>query len=232
MNKNSIVLGVNDLNFSVPLTECLDKEGLAVWNENNWDSVYSRILDITPCLVVLDLALPGINGFDACKQIRSIFDGYLLLLSAEDSELEQIIALEMGADDFLFKPTPIRLLFARIRALLRRIDRIKKNKITKSISVGDLTVNAARREAYLNDKLLDLTTIQFDLLWFLISNAGNILSRDDICREVRNTNYNGIDRSIDVYISRLRQKLGDDPSNPFYLKTVRGTGYLFADEKC
>lgn len=231
MNRNSVILGDNDLKFSVPLAERLENEGFDVFHGRTWNSVYPRVLDKTPQLLVLDLALPGMNGLAVCREIRAIFDGLILVLTSQDNDFDQILAFELGADDFVIKPVHLRVLTARIRALFRRSYRTKTNEKSKSISIGDLTVDAARREAFLDGRLLDLTTVQFDLLWYLISNAGNIVSRDDICRAIHDTDYNGIDRSIDVYISRIRQKLGDDSSKPYYLKTVRGTGYLFAGEK-
>ncbi len=231
MNRKTIVIGDNDLKFSESLAKHLLNEGFTVFHERDGDSTYSRVLDETPGLVVLDLSLPGLDGFNLCKKIRPIIEGLILFLASQDNELDQILAFELGADDFVVKPVRLRVLTARINALLRRVFPFELKGQVRTIKLGNLTVNSARREAYLRDDLLELTTIQFDMLWYLINNAGNVVSRNDLCRAIHNTEYNGIDRSIDIYISRIRQKLGDDPSKPYYLKTVRGVGYLFADEK-
>ena len=231
MKQNKVLLGENDYKFAEELTKTLKSEGFMVESETTWDSVYSNILNGQPQITLINTSLPGMSVFNAIKEIRSFFDGLIILLSDQNSNIDQILSFELGVDDYIVKPVHLRLLMARIHALLRRNPLVKKNNSNKYVSVGNLTVDAARREAYLSGQSVDLTTIQFDLLWVLISNAGDVVSRDDLCKEVRETNYDGIDRSIDVYISRIRQKLGDDPSNPYYLKTVRGTGYLFAGEK-
>ncbi len=119
-----------------------------------------------------------------------------------------------------------RLLLAHMGALFRRGCSGARGKSQRCITIRDLTVNASRREASLKERLLDLTSTEFDLLWYLARKAGFVVSRDDLYREVFHSEYNGVDRSIDVYISRIRQKLGDDPARPYYLKTVRGEGYL------
>ena len=230
MNNRTILLGENDLKFSEAVAAYLKVEGFNVIKESTWNSVYAKTIEEAPRMVIINTVLQGFKGINAIKDFRPLVDGLIVMLYEQHSDLDEILAFEYGADDFIAKTNHIRVLIARIHALLRRNSGIKK-KISKSISVGKLTVDAARREACMSGKSLDLTTVQFDLLWYLIKKAGNVVSRDELFQVVRNTDYNGIDRSIDVYISRIRQRLGDDPKNPYFLKTVRGVGYLFASER-
>jgi two-component system response regulator RstA len=171
------------------------------------------------------------SGLDLLKQLRPLLYGWIILLSDQDNDLEQIFGFELGADDFVVKPVEALVLMARIRALMRRRSAEQNKEGPRIIMIGDLKVDTARREAYRNGKLLDLTTTQFDLLAYLISNAGVVVTRNEMSRILHNMDYDGMNRSVDIYICRLRQKLGDHPSNPHYVKTVRGTGYLFAAEK-
>ena len=184
-----------------------------------------------PDLVVLDIMLPGGDGFEVCRQVRPQYAGPILILTARDDNLDEILGLELGADDFVTKPVNPRLLLARIRALLRRSQRKNAPSKTGKVSVGELTVDGSRREAEIDGSQVELTTIEFDLLSYLTSRAGEVVSRQEIYQALFRYDYDGLDRSVDVYISRLRQKLGDTPGAPHYIKTVRGVGYLMAGEK-
>lgn len=221
----------DDLELAELMKTRLSKEGYIVGHTANGNDACRKILEQRPDLVILDVMLPGMDGFDVCKKIRPEFNGAILILTARDDDLDQILGLELGADDFIVKPVRPRLLLARIRALLRRSDRDKEIENKSPIRIGEVIVDPKRREARLAETSIDLTTIEFDLLWYLVSNAGKVLSRNDIHLALYNSEYDGLDRAIDVYVSRIRQKLGDDPSSPFYLKTVRGVGYLFAGEQ-
>jgi two-component system, OmpR family, response regulator RstA len=178
--------------------------------------------------VLIDLNMPTIESISICQTIRSEYDGPILFVTAPSNDFIQLMALEMGADDFLFKPQPEALLLTKIRTLLRRSDRMTLDKKT-SISLGELQIDAGRREVQCSGKDVLLTDREFDLLWYLAKNARNILSRDEIHQSLYKREYNGYDRSIDIYISRIRQKIGDDPHNPRYLKTIRGAGYLLVE---
>ena len=231
MIAQTILIGENDKKFIAALAEHLKVEGLAVRSESSWNPLFMRTREELPPMVIINTTLEGFNGVDTVKDLRPLVEGLIVLISDKQNELDEILSFEYGVDDFIVKPVHIRVLIARICALLRKNSRIKKIGTNGCISVGKLTVDSKRREAFLNGKSIDLTTVQFDLLWYLIKKAGDVVSRDELFQVVRNTDYNGIDRSIDVYISRIRQRLGDDPKNPYYLKTVRGIGYLFASEK-
>jgi len=226
----TIFLVEDDLELSDLIRECLEKEFFTVHHESNGETAANRILKSHPDLVVLDIMLPGMDGFNVCKTIRTTFKGPILILTARDSDLDQILGFELGADDFVIKPVRPMVLVARIRALLRRMNRKADEGEVRIITIGDLAIDSSRREAQLNEELVDLTTVEFDLLWYLANNEGKVVSRNDIHLALYNTEYDGLDRSIDVYISRIRQKLGDNPSQPGYLKTVRGVGYLFASK--
>ncbi len=209
----------------------LRKEGLDASVVSDGNSAEIAILKSRPDLVVLDIMLPGIDGFEVCRRVRPRYQGAILMLTARDGDIDHVLGLELGADDFVVKPVRPRILIARIRALLRRMKTAPVEEGEPIIAVGDLVVDVSRREVSLKGKPVDLTTLEFNLLRLLAEKAGAVMSRDDIHMAVYGTAYDGIERSIDVYISRIRQKLGDDPANPYYLKTVRGAGYMLAGHK-
>jgi len=177
-------------------------------------------------LVLLDFASLRIEELAICRDIRANYHGPLVVISEKNSEMLHITALAYGADDFVSKPLNQPLFIARISSLLRRVERLK-NKNYASVCVGELMVDATRREALFQGKPLRLTTIEFDVLHYLVNNAGRVVSRRDICLALYNSDHNQYSRSIDIYISRIRKKLYDNPVTPRYLKTVRGEGYLF-----
>ena len=227
----TIVLVEDDLELAELTKERLEREGFSVRHEENGESGRDAIIDSQPDLVVLDIMLPGIDGFEVCKQVRPGYAGPILILTARDEDLDEILGLELGADDFVTKPVKPRLLLARIRALLRRARMEPEARVQEKVSIGSLTVDASRREATVEDVEVDLTTTEFDLLWYLTTHAGEVVSRQDIYQALFQYDYDGLDRSVDVYISRLRNRLGDQPTSPHYIKTVRGVGYLMAGEK-
>jgi len=185
-----------------------------------------------PDLIVLDWMMPGEDGLSVCRrlQARAI---PILMLSAMGSAPDRVIGLEMGADDYVCKPVRPRVLLARIRALLRRSEGGLSEPVEENVrrlEFGPLVIDNAMREAWLNERSIELTSAEFDLLWLLAANAGRILSREEIFNALRGIEYDGQDRSIDVRISRIRPKIGDDPMHPRLIKTVRSKGYLFVRE--
>ncbi|MDR1163132.1 MAG: winged helix-turn-helix domain-containing protein [Candidatus Accumulibacter sp.] len=227
-----ILLVEDDLRLVELTAEYLRKNGFKVTTETRGDAAENRILAENPDLVVLDVMLPGKDGFEICRSIRPKYKGVILMFTARDEDLDQILGLELGADDYIAKPAQPRLLLARIKALLRRFTPAEgvppSSDGANELSFGSFSISQSTRNAYLGDTQIDLTTAEFDLLWLLALNAGSILSRDDLLQELRGIGFDGIDRSIDARISRLRRKLGDDPENPTRIKTVRGKGYLFS----
>ena len=178
-------------------------------------------------LVVLDLMLPDTDGLSLCRQMRETADYVaILMLTAKSTELDRVLGLEMGADDYVAKPVKPRLLLARIRALLRRVEG-EMEAVPQRLEFGQLVIDNGAREVLLNGASVEMTSAEYDLLWLLASNAGRVLSRELIFEKLRGIQYDGQDRSIDVRISRIRPKIGDDPDNPKRIKTVRSKGYLF-----
>ncbi len=183
-----------------------------------------------PDLMIVGTALPDIDGFEVCRRVRQSFSGPILVISAGGEDVDEIVALELGADDFVRKPLRPRLLLARVRSLLRRASSVLEGEldVPRPIRVGALLVDPAARAATVAGKRVELTCAEFELLWLLVRHAGEALSRDRIYRETRGIAHDGLDRSIDRRVSLLRTKLGDDAREPMLIKSVRGVGYLLA----
>jgi len=178
-------------------------------------------------VVLLDLMLPGRDGLEICREVRARTDLPIIVLTARGEEADRVMGLEMGADDYLSKPFSPRELLARIRAVTRRA-KGRAGPRNEVLTVGGLQIDPAARRATLHGEEVPLTGYEFDLLRALAERAGRILSREQLMEMVRGSAEEAFDRSIDVHVSRLRQKLGDDPKRPRLIKTVRGVGYLLA----
>jgi two-component system OmpR family response regulator/two-component system response regulator RstA len=229
-----ILLVEDDERLAELTAEYLRKNDFDVAIEGRGDVAEQRILNEQPDLVILDIMLPGKDGLEVCRGVRSRYQGVILILTARDEDLDQILGLELGADDYIAKPVPPRVLLARIKALLRRVPAsAAENPASprKSLTFGKFYISPGTRSATLGGQPIDLTTAEFDLLWLLARHAGSVLSRDDLLQELRGIGFDGLDRSIDARISRLRKKIGDDPDNPTRIKTVRGKGYLFSQDE-
>lgn len=230
-----ILLVEDDTRLSALIQEYLQKQAMLVSIEYRGDQACARILKESHDLVILDLMLPGMDGLEVCKAVRPQYAGPIMMLTARDEDIDQVVGLELGADDYVTKPVQPRVLLARIRALMRRFSSTASTQSVQQpekseYSYGCFTISATARGAWLNEQILDLTTNDFDLLWLLASNPGEIFTRDAILESLRGINYDGIDRSIDIRVSRLRKKLGDDTGHPLRIKTIRGKGYLFVKE--
>ena len=178
-------------------------------------------------LVLLDLMLPGLSGLEVCRELRRLSNVPILIMSARGEEADRILGLELGADDYQVKPYSPRELLARIHAILRRV-RSRSAPATHLIHVGPLQIDPASYQVHLHDQAISLTGYEFLLLKALAERAGRVCSRELLMEEALGNAEDSFDRSIDVHISRLRQKLGDDPKQPRLIKTVRGAGYLLA----
>lgn len=178
--------------------------------------------------IILDVMLPGLDGFEVLKQIRRQSNVPVLMLTARGDESDRIVGLEIGADDYLPKTFSTRELLARLRAVTRRSTLSAKAEPTEEaeLVVGNLRVNPGARTAVLGDQPLDLTPVEFDLLASLARGRGRVKTREQLLDEIRDRNYDVFDRSIDVHISALRKKLGDDPKTPRFIRTVRAAGYM------
>jgi len=211
------------------ISRFLSSHGFEISLQHSGANAASLVLEQQPDLVVLDVMLPVKDGLTICREIRDDYDGPILMLTALGDEVDEVVGLESGADDYLAKPVRPRLLLARIRALLRRKDHRAENVNSSddsTVNLGDLVISAEMRSVSLDGEDIDLTTAEFDLLWLLASNSGRVLSRDEIHEQLRGIEYDGLDRTIDLRISRLRRKIGDDPRRPVRIKSIRGRGYL------
>ena len=227
----------DDMRLRSLLERYLVEQGFIVRSAGNAEQMDRLIERENFHLLVLDLMLPGEDGLSVCRLVRPHYSGPIIMLTARDDDTDQIVGLEMGADDYLSKPVRPRVLLARISALLRRLKDVQPSQETQlegdeqnRVTIANLVVDNSMREAWLNEEPIDLTSAEFDLLWLLSSNAGRVLSREEIFTALRGIEYDGQDRSIDVRVSRIRPKIGDDPLQPKRIKTVRSKGYLFVKE--
>ncbi len=197
--------------------------------------VVEAVRENPPALVLLDIMLPGKDGLTICRELREFYTGPIVMLTSLNSDMNQILGFEIGASDYVVKTTPPSVLLARIRAQLRHnatvpVVAVQAQQDKTALNFGKLVVDSKNRTASYRGESLHLSTGDFDLLWELASHAGEILSRDHLLKKLRGIEYDGMDRSMDVAISRLRKKLADDPEDPRKIKTIRHRGYLFATD--
>ena len=233
MQKHRLLIVDDNLDYARKLRDYLVRNEYDVDVETDSSVALRRIRDEQPSLILIEVDLHGDSGLTVCKLSRKEFKGGIILLSDSADELDQVLGLDLGADDYLLKTVSDRLMLARCQALIRRFDRDKLPDLpskTERLQFGDLIIDNTMREAWLGSSTIDLTSAEFDLLWLLSSHAGQILTREEIFNRLRGIEYDGQDRSVDVRVSRIRPKVGDDPDNPRRIKTVRSKGYLFVGE--
>ncbi len=182
----------------------------------------------SPNIIILDVMLPGMNGFEVCKAIRKFSSIPIIMLTAKGELMDRVVGLELGADDYLSKPFEPRELVARIQSVLRRMHPVEKNQIRK---FGSMTIDFNKHTVEIDGKRIEMTTNEFSALCFLARNPNKVLNRDQILDEMSGIECDAFNRSVDITMSRLRQKLNDDPKNPSFIKTVWGTGYMFVAEE-
>ncbi len=224
-----ILLAEDDGRLAALVRDYLEANGFRVTVEGDGAKVCRRVQTGQPDLIILDLMLPNRDGLSICQELRQSYSGPILMLTARNEDADQILGLEFGADDYVVKPAEPRLLLARIRALLRRLDSAP-SAASQSLSFGDLQVDGACRTVNLEGEAVHLSSHEFDLLWLLAHKAGEVISRDYLFQQLYNRPYDGLDRAVDVRISQLRRKLGDLSDNPQRIKTVWGRGYLFVPD--
>jgi DNA-binding response OmpR family regulator len=203
----------------------LQREGFEVSEAADGLTAIELARELGPEVIVLDLGLPGIDGVEVCRQVRTFSDAYIVMLTARAEEIDKLIGLSVGADDYLTKPFSPRELVARVRAMLRRP---RTDSTTTDVQVrrfGDLTIDPEAREVALAGRIVELTRTEFDILEVLSSEPRRVFSRRALVGDVWGADWYGDDHLVDVHIAHIRAKLGDDPAAPRYIGTVRGVGY-------
>lgn len=221
-----VLLVEDDLRLSELIRSYLQENGFHVSIENRGDRAIDHAQRLGPDVVILDLGLPGKDGFSVCRELRAASGTPILILTARDNDIDHVVGLELGADDYVIKPVEPRVLVARINALLRRGRNLAESK---TLRFGALSINVAARSVTLGDQLIALSSNEFDLLLHLAAHAGEIHSREALYQQLYKREYNGLDRTLDVRISHLRKKLGDTGA-PERIRTVWGHGYVFVAE--
>ena len=211
----------------------LTRQGYEVITVSDGKSAIATALDRKPDLIVLDVLLPGLDGFEVCRIIRQDMNTPILILTALDDEIDRVIGLEMGADDYISKPFSMREFLARVKAHLRRVRMLREDMTVESalaneiFSFGNLTIDLTRRELLIDHRPVGLKPKEFDLLLFLARHPGQVLSRELILERVWGWEFGGGSRTVDVHIRWLREKIEADPTSPTRIITVRGVGYRF-----
>jgi two-component system response regulator RegX3 len=210
------------------LSVALQREGFVVETAADGPEAISRFEASRPALVLLDVMLPHMSGVDVCREIRARSQVPIIMVTARNAEIDAVVGLEVGADDYITKPFRLRELVARVRAALRRApNRDEDASDQEIIEVGDVKLDAARHEVFVHDSLVPLPLKEFELLELLLLNAGRVLTRDVLIDRIWGPNYYGDTKTLDVHIKRLRAKLEADPANPHRIVTVRGVGYRY-----
>lgn len=229
MKKEHILVVEDDISLSEWISDYLIDQGFEVSVANRGDTAVELIKIDQPDLVLLDIMLPEKNGFDVCREVRQFYPSPILMMTACSDETDEVLGLELGADDYINKPVRPRALVARIHTLLKRHE---DNLLPSSkLSFGQLALDSKAKAVYFKNECIPLSANEFDVLWLLASQAGEVVSRTELVNKLRGIQYDGFDRSIDIRISRIRKKLNDDPNNPRRIKTIRGKGYLFAENE-
>ena len=216
----------DEASFSEALSYVLGKEGFEVTVADTGDGAIAAFDKGGADLVLLDLMLPGLSGTEVCKQLRSRSDVPIIMLTAKDTEVDKVVGLELGADDYVTKPYSKAELIARIRAVLRR-QGDNSNTTEGVITAGPVRIDVERHQVNINDQLVSLPLKEFELLEFLVRNSGRVLTRSQLIDRVWGSDYFGDTKTLDVHVKRLRAKIEKDPANPTFIQTIRGLGYKF-----
>ena len=228
-----ILIVEDELALQETLSYNLEREGYQVKVEGDGQKALSLAQEMQPDLILMDIMLPGMDGLEITRILRQTMNIPIIMLTARDDEIDRVLGLEIGADDYLTKPFSIRELLARVKAQLRRVRLIREEANTqdetplKEYISGNLSINLSRREAYLNNQVLSLKPQEYDLLQYLMENQGRVLSRDRILEQVWGWEFSGGSRTVDVHIRWLREKIEPDPTLPSRIVTVRSVGYRF-----
>jgi DNA-binding response OmpR family regulator len=215
------------------LSYSLKREGFQVEAVADGQSAIKAVEELKPDLIVLDLMLPDINGLEVCRRLRTFTATPVIMLTARGEEIDRVLGLEVGADDYLAKPFSFRELLARIHAMMRRIalDRRVSQPQPQLISMGQVSLDPVARRAFKGDQELQLSAREYDLLALIMRNAGRAMSREELIKQVWGEDWVGDPRTLDVHVRWLRLKVEEDPASPKYIQTVRGYGYRFAGQE-
>jgi two-component system response regulator RegX3 len=224
---SSVLVVEDEQSLREPLVYILQREGFEVFEAADGPSAISQWKDRGPDLILLDLMLPGMSGVDVCREIRNHSTVPIIMVTAKDSEVDKVVGLEIGADDYVVKPYSTRELLARIKAVLRRGVGSEARIAQSVIEAGPIRIDTERHAVSVNGEALSLPLKEFELLEYLVDNANRVLTRGQIIDRVWGSNYYGDTKTLDVHVKRIRGKIEPDPANPRFLVTVRGLGYKF-----
>ncbi len=212
-----------------PLELLLTKEGYSIITARDGKEALEKFDQSSPDLILLDLMLPEISGTQVCRQIRSKSSVPIIMLTAKDTEVDKVVGLELGADDYIVKPYSKAELVARIKAVLRRQNNESVSSDLGLITAGPVSIDIDRHLVTINGSTISLPLKEFELLEFLARNKGRVLTRTQLIDRVWGSDYFGDTKTLDVHVKRLRAKIEKDPANPVYIQTIRGLGYKFED---
>jgi DNA-binding response OmpR family regulator len=233
----SILVVEDEISLQETLAYNLKKQGYSVHTASTGGQALKSARELKPDLILLDIMLPEMDGFEVCRTLRQEMNTPILMLTARDDEIDRVVGLEVGADDYLTKPFSMRELLARVKAMLRRVRLIREDAEARTValdsaaggimSFGNLEVNSTRREVLYNGKPLALKPKEYELLHYLSIHRGQVLTRETILEKVWGWDFIGDSRTVDVHIRWLREKIENDPAEPLRIVTVRGAGYRF-----
>ena len=231
MQERTVLIVEDEENLSEAIRYNLQREGYIVQTASDGEQGLSLAREANPDLIILDIMLPKLDGFEVCRILRRQSDVPILMLTARAEEIDRVVGLELGADDYVVKPFSMRELLARVRAMLRRPRETLESgqNAHKFLRAGDLTIDLTSHQATLKDQPLLLKPREFDLLSLLMSNRGRVYNRSQILDHIWGQDYIGDVRTVDVHVRWLREKIEPDPGRPQYLLTVRGVGYRFQE---
>lgn len=232
-SKKYILIIEDDESLASWIADYLIDQNFLVGISNRGDQAVELIKADSPDLVLLDINLPAKDGFDICREVRSFYHKPILIMTARDDEFDEVLGLELGADDYVTKPIRARALLARIKSLLRRNEIESQDAdLSQHLDFGRLTIDLKSRSVRFDNQILDISSNEFNVLWVLASQEGVIVSRETLIKELRGIEYDGFDRSTDILVSRLRKKLSLKLESQQVIKTVWGKGYLFLPKNC
>jgi two-component system response regulator RegX3 len=222
----SILVVEDEPTLRETLAEALESDGFAVQSAPDGPSAVTRFREAKPDLVLLDLMLPGLSGIDVCRIIRAESTVPIVMLTARDSEVDKVVGLELGADDYVTKPFSLRELSARIRAIFRRDDQLRASPTPPTVNLGGVTVDLAGHRILHDGRDVPVKPKVFELLAFLLRHPGQVMTRDQLLEHVWGYDYPGETRTVDVHVHWLRTAIEPDPANPTLVQTIRGVGYV------